>query len=244
MWKRALDTGAQHLWRIKRDRRLDREHVLDDGSYLSTIYPSKADRRRKTKNIRVRVIEYELAGVADAEPLYRIVTSILDPQDAPAEELAILYHERWEVETGFDEIKTHLRGPGRVLRSRSPDSIIQEFYALMLSHFATRHMMHEAALAGDIAPNRLSFTRVVNIIRRKLPRAMATPRADLPKLQDEIIQEILNRPLDPRRNRRYRRCVKRKMSSYALNQRNTLKLEPFNIRDVTRVRRPDAVLDG
>jgi hypothetical protein len=95
LWQHAASTGADLLWRVKGNLRLPRETVLPDGSYLSTIYPGEADRRHRTGGLQLRVVEYRLEGVPDAEPLYRVVTSILNPKQAPAEELAGLYHERW-----------------------------------------------------------------------------------------------------------------------------------------------------
>src|SRR6201997_5873026 len=108
----------------------------------------------------VRVIEYRLDGVAGAEPLYRLITTILDPDHASARELAALYHERWEIETALDELKTHLRGAGIVLRSKTPDLVRQEF-GLMMAHFAIRGLMHEATLKADDDPDRLSFLHAV-----------------------------------------------------------------------------------
>jgi hypothetical protein len=121
------------------------------------------------------VIEYTLDGVPDAEPLYRLVTTILEPTAAPAEELAAVYHERWEIETALDELKTHLRGAQIVLRSKTPDLVKQEFYGFIMAHFAVRGLMHEAALKADQDPDRLSFLHAVRVIRRKLPAFMAIP---------------------------------------------------------------------
>jgi hypothetical protein len=174
-WREACNTGADQLWRIKKNMRLPCEQPLPDGSYLSRMYPSERDRRHKTSGIVVRVIEYCLDGVADAEPIYRLVTSILDHEQAPAEELAALYHERWEIETTLDELKTHLRGAKIVLRSKTPDLVRQEFYGLIMAHYATRGLMHEAALKADEDPDRLSFVHAVRVIRRKLPQAPAIP---------------------------------------------------------------------
>lgn len=175
MWRQGLATGAQLLWRVKKNLRLPCEKRLADGSYLSRVYPSEKDRRRHRHGVTVRVIEYRLDGVADAEPIYRLVTSILDPQQAPAEELAALYHERWEIETALDELKTHLRGARIVLRSKTPDLVRQEFYGLLMAHFAVRALMHEAALQADEDPDRLSFLHAVRVVRRKLPAFHAIP---------------------------------------------------------------------
>lgn len=175
MWTQAVATGADLLWRVKKNMRLACEKRLPDGSYLSRIFPSERDWRRKTNGVVVRVIDYRLDGVADAEPLYRLVTTLMDQDQAPAAELAALYHERWEIETAFDELKTHLRGARIVLRSKTPDLVRQEFYGLLMAHFAVRSIMHEAALKADEDPDRLSFLHVVRIVRRKLPAYGAIP---------------------------------------------------------------------
>jgi len=175
MWRQALATQAQLLWRSRKNMRLPCEQRLADGSYLSRIYPSEQDRRHQTNAIRLRVIEYRLEGVAEAEPIYRLVTSVLDAQQAPAQELAALYHERWEIETALDELKTHLRGAKIVLRSKTPDLVRQEFYGLLMAHFAVRALMHEAALKVGDDPDRLSFVHAVRVVRRKLPAFNAIP---------------------------------------------------------------------
>jgi hypothetical protein len=169
LWQAAAASGADLLWRVKPTLRLPREAMLADGSYLTTVYPSDQDRRHRSGGIRVRVVEYRLEGVAGAEPLYRLVSSILDPAQAPAAELAALYHERWEIEGALAELKTQLRGARVVLRSKTSALVRQEFWGLLLAHFAIRGLMHEAALQADEDPDRLSFSHAVRIIRRKLP---------------------------------------------------------------------------
>jgi hypothetical protein len=173
LWQEAAATGADLLWRVKRNVRLPREVRLADGSYLTTIYPSEKDRRHRANGCRLRVIEYRLAGVAGAEPLYRLVTTTLDPAQAPAADLAALYHERWEIEGALAELKTHLRGARVVLRSKTPDLVRQEFWGLLLAHFAVRGLMHEAALRAGEDPDRLSFVHAVRVVRRKLPQFAA-----------------------------------------------------------------------
>jgi hypothetical protein len=166
MWRRARATGADLLWRIKKDVRLACDQRLPDGSYLSRSYASAADRRRQRNGVALRIVEYRLEGVEDAEPLYRLATSILDPAQAPAQQLAALYHERREIETAFDELKTHLRGAQIVLRSKTPELVRQEFYGLLMTHFAIRGLMHEAALAAKQDPDQLSFLHAVRVVRR------------------------------------------------------------------------------
>jgi hypothetical protein len=175
LWQRAAGTGADLLWRVKGNLRLPRETVLADGSYLTTVYPSEKDRRHRTGGVRVRVVEYRLEGIAGAEPLYRLVTTILDAAIAPAAELAALYHERWEIEGALAELKTQLRGARVVLRSKTPELVKQEVWGLLLAHFAVRGLMHEAALQADEDPDQLSFSHTVRVVRRKLPQFAALP---------------------------------------------------------------------
>ena len=157
------------------------ERVLPDGSYLSTRSPTKR-RARAAEGLRVRVIEYLLEpqeaeeeaieqGESDAT-VYRLVSTLLDLDAAPAHELASLYRERSEIETALDEFKTHQRGPGFVLRSKTPDGVIQEAYGLLLTHYAIRRLMHDAALAADLDPDRISFLRSLRAARRSA-RAIA-----------------------------------------------------------------------
>jgi len=175
LWRMAAKTGADLLWRTRQNARLEVEKRLPDGSYLSRIYASTSDRRKKRKGIVVRVIEYRLKNVADAEPIYRLITTIFDPQQAPAKELAALYHERWEIETTLDELKTHLRGAQIVLRSKMPALVRQEFFGLLMAHFAIRGLMHEAALKADEDPDRLSFVHSVHVVQRRMARYGAIP---------------------------------------------------------------------
>ena len=175
LWKQARGTGAHLLWRVKKNLRLPVERPLADGSYLSRIYSCERDRRRQTNGIKVRVIEYRLEGVENAEPLYRLLTTLLDPAAAPAPELAALYPQRWEIETAFDELKTHLRGSKIVLRSKTPELVRQEFWGLLLAHFAIRDLMQEAAHKGQQDPDQLSYVHAVRLVRRKLAIAVALP---------------------------------------------------------------------
>ncbi|MDZ4342530.1 MAG: IS4 family transposase, partial [Candidatus Binatia bacterium] len=175
LWNQARETGADLLWRVKKNLRLPCEKRLPDGSYLSRVYASPKDHRHGRNGVAVRVIEYRLEGVQGAEPIYRLLTTILDHEAAPATELAALYHERWEIETALDELKTHLRGSRIVLRSKTPDLVRQEFYGLMMAHFAIRGLMHEAALRADEDPDRLSFLHAVRVVRRKIARFASLP---------------------------------------------------------------------
>jgi hypothetical protein len=174
-WQRACATGAKLLFRVKRNLRLPREKELEDGSYLSTLYASDKDRRRRRQGIPVRVIEYTLDGVVDPEPAYRLITNWLDPGAAPAVELAALYHRRWTIETVFDELKTHLADRQVVLRSKRPELVEQEFYALLLAHAAVRRLMTQAAATSGQAAQDLSFIHAIRVLQRRLPAAAAIP---------------------------------------------------------------------
>lgn len=167
-WTQPQENGADLLWRIGKNLQVSPDKRLADSSYLSRIYSSQRDFRHKTNGVVVRIIDYALDGVADAEPVYRLATTILDPEQAPAHELAVVYHERWEIETAFDKLKTHLRGARIVLRSKTPELVRQEFYGLLTAHFAIRSLIHEAALKVDEDPDRLSFIHAVRVIRRKI----------------------------------------------------------------------------
>ncbi len=178
LWKLATGTAADLLWRARKDLVLPCVERLEDGSYLSKVYASLSDRKHDREGIMVRVIEYQLEGTATvrgSQEVYRLITTLLDPEPAPAPELAALYHERWEVETAFDELKTHLRGRNIVLRSRTPELVVQEFYGLLLAHYAVRGLMHEAALGAGIDPDTISFVHTVRVVRRKLARYAAFP---------------------------------------------------------------------
>ncbi|MFA5206301.1 MAG: IS4 family transposase [Lentisphaeria bacterium] len=173
LWGQASATGADLLWRVPRHWKLTCIERLSDGSCISELYASTSDRAKRRNGVRVRVIEYQLTGTGKEHETYRLITTILKPDRAPASELAALYHERWEIEMALDELKTHLRGNKVVLRSKSPDLVRQEFYGLMLTHFAIRALMFEAATKEDVDPDRLSFMHTVRVVRHKLPRFAA-----------------------------------------------------------------------
>ncbi|MBB2941833.1 hypothetical protein FB565_001537 [Actinoplanes lutulentus] len=200
-WDRAAATGADLLWRIQAGVRLDVVEVLADGTYLSVLvdkHVSKAGRARILAAARsgdfgdcpdavddrgwprarlARVIEYDVPdrdGNGTGEVI-TLVTTILNPKAARADELAEAYHLRWEQETAQDQLKTHLRGPGKVLRSKLPDLVHQEIWAWLLVHHALTTLIVQAADAAAIDPDRISFTRVLRLVRRS-----ATGTADIP----------------------------------------------------------------
>jgi len=180
LWQRAAGTGADLLWRVRKDVVLAVIEQLPDGSYISEIFDQR-DIGHTRGGVRVRVVEYTIAGHDD---VYRLITTILDPTRAPAEELASLYAQRWEFESTLDEIKTHLGGSHLVLRSQHPDGAEQELYGFLLVHHAIRTLMHQAAREGDYDPDRISFLRSLRVVRRQVTdQAAFSPRPTRPRPQ-------------------------------------------------------------
>jgi len=173
----------------------------------------------------VRVVEYTVAGGPTPATVYRLVTSILEPARAPAADLAALYHERWEMKTAFDELRTPLRGAQRVLRSKTPDLVHQELWGFLLPHFALRALMHEAALgalprARD--PDTVSCTHTLCVTRRTRSPVAALPPQDLPRrthARQHVLAEIRSEVVSSSRGRVVPRGVKRRMSNYSLRPR-------------------------
>ncbi len=189
LWHDAAATGADLLWRVPSTLNLQIARPLPDGSYLSFLADPVIRRRRNVQiskgcafvdeltGIPVRVVEYEIPDRAGKDEIFCLVTTIMDPQDAPAVELAAAYQQRWEFETSLDELEIHQRGAGRVLRSKSAEMVKQEIWALLLTHYATRDLICQAADAAEIDPGRLSFIRSLRVIRRQVTdQAAFSPR--------------------------------------------------------------------
>ena len=175
-WRQASATGADLLWRCSDSRQLPVLQAFDDGSFLSSISPSGVARAQAVEQaLTVRVIEYSMPGDAQAQPRYRLLTTLLDAQVAPALELAALYHQRWEIESVFDELKTHLLHGRRVLRSKTPELVRQEFYGWVLAHYAVRWLLHQGAARHRLPHAELSFKGHVELVRRAQPRSGAFP---------------------------------------------------------------------
>ena len=175
-WEQARATGAQLLWRCAVNRNLPVEQTLSDGSYLSTIRPTGVGvAQARARAITVRVIDYTLPRLPGAQAHYRLITTLLQPQDAPAMELAELHHRRWEMEAIYEELKPHLRNSRRVLRSKTPELVRQEFYGWVLMHYAVRWLVHQGAAQHRIPHRDLSFTAHVELIRLEQPLSGAFP---------------------------------------------------------------------
>jgi hypothetical protein len=184
-WRAAADTGAALLWRVSSWVRLPVLDLLPDGSYRSVLIDSKLNKDSARRPVieaarrgddldpdqarYIRVIEYEVPDRGDGTgELIALITTITDPLQAPAAVLAQAYQQRWEHETGNQQLKTYLRGPGKVLRSRSPDMVRQEIYGYLLTHYAISALTCTAATNAGIDPDRVKFKRTVRIVRRRV----------------------------------------------------------------------------
>jgi hypothetical protein len=225
-WSAAVRTGAALLWRAPTQLRLPVVEVLTDGTYLSVVIDPRVRGGRREKVIAaaragreldpaqahlVRVVEYDVpdrAGNGTGE-LIVLLSTIVDPAGARADELAAAYHDRWEEETANDQVKTHLRGPGRVLRSRLPDLVRQEIWAWLSVHYALAVLIARAAEAADLDPDRISYTRTLRLVRRTATGTAAFPPDDWDEALPVILADIADKPNPERRDRSCPRAVKR-----------------------------------
>jgi hypothetical protein len=219
LWNAAAATGAHLLWRAKASMLLPRIGTFTDGSWLAVLPKPGTGRRRGTW---VRVIEYTVTvtttdpttGIATTHTeLFRLLTTITDPQVASAAELAGCHRERWESETGYKALKTHQRGPRAVLRSTDPDGVRQEIYAYLITYQAIRHLMVQAATAEGIDPDRLSFTTALRAVRRAITTAATATAAVLAHARTTTLTEI-SQDRQHRRDRNYPRAVKRSQAPF------------------------------
>jgi Insertion element 4 transposase N-terminal/Transposase DDE domain len=222
LWRAVTARGAAILARAKSNLILEPIRELADGSYLAKVYPSPCDRQADRGGVVVRVIRYTLDDpqrVGHGE-VHTLITSLLEAGAYPAEELIILYHERWEQELVYDEQKAH-QDPPRItkpahLRSETPAGVIQEIYALSLGHFVTRALMYEAAAEAGLDTDRLSFTGCLQILRCRLPECDSTAPGPLERWYRGLLWEMQHERTDDevRRNRINPRVVKQKMKRF------------------------------
>lgn len=176
LWRKACATGADLLWRIRVGGRgaPAPTHVgdLDDGSWLAHL---RGAHDRTSEPMLARVIDYTLDDGRENPTVYRLVTTMLDPLEAPAAQLALAYAQRWEIESVFDELKTHQRGPRMVLRSKSPDLVLQEIWGHLCCHYAIRSVMAQAAQHAGHDPDRVSFVATLRIVRQSVAQQGAFP---------------------------------------------------------------------
>lgn len=207
---------AHVLGRLPANVTLQPVRRLAEGSLLAEVRPANADRRPDAPPILVRVITYTLTDPAlpGAGEEHRVFTTVLDPVVAPALAVVCAYHERWEVELTVDEHDTHQRLPLQPLRSHKPVGVLQEVYGLFLAHYAVRVVMHEAALAAGVDPDRLSFVHAVRLIQAAIPEFQMAAPADLPRLAARLLHDIAQGRLPARRHRSNPRVVKRQQSKF------------------------------
>ena len=178
LWRKASAAGADLLWRIRTDTSAPKPiHVEDlpDGSWLADLRQTHSKAAREAEPMRVRVIDYTVDDSRENPTGYRLFTTVLDPDEASATDLAAAYAQRWEIESTFDELKTHQRGPRTVLRSKSPDLVLQEIWGHLCCHFAIRSLMADAAAHCGHDPDRVSFVAALRITRQTLAHPGAFP---------------------------------------------------------------------
>lgn len=178
LWRKTAVTGADLLWRIRTDTSAPKPiHIEDlpDGSWLADLRQTHTAAARRAEPMRVRVIDYTIDDGRENPTTYRLFTTLLDPHEAAATELAAAYTQRWEIELAFDELKTHQRGPRTVLRSKSPDLVLQEIWGHLCCHYAIRSLMAQAATHAGHDPDRISFVTALRITRATLAQPGAFP---------------------------------------------------------------------
>jgi hypothetical protein len=220
-WKTLDSRGVKLLIRIKSNLILNPIRRLADGSFEAKIYPSPYDRSRDRNGVLVRIIEYTIDDPQRTGhgQTHRLMTNLFDVECYPAQELACMYHERWEIELVFDEQKTHLdprhAGKPAQFRSQTPEGIEQEVYALSLGHFVVRSLMLEAAKTENLDVDRLSFTGCLRILQARLPECDSSTPVSFEQWCRLLLQEMAEERIEVRRNRANPRVVKRKMSKFA-----------------------------
>jgi hypothetical protein len=171
LWRKAIATGADLLWRIRTDKSGPKPTHLEDlpdGSWLAHLRQTHSAAARREEPMLVRVIDYTIDDGRANPTAYRLFTTLTDPDEVSAADLAAAYAQRWEIELTFDELKTHQRGPRTVLRSKSPDLVLQEIWGHLCCHYAIRSLMAEAAAHCGHDPDRVSFVAALRITRQTL----------------------------------------------------------------------------
>jgi hypothetical protein len=202
---------------------------LRDGSELVQLKPNKRGCYPLDKPIWVRIISYRITDerLGEVGKVYRLVTTLLNPQTAPAKELVILYHERWEIELVIDEVKTHERAQRKVLRSRTAEGVRQELYGIFLAHYAVRVFLYDAACEAGIDPDRLSFTEGMFQLCETIPFAQIMQAQDAEPIRRRLQRDISAVILPPRLLRVNRREVKQVYNRHKPKKRHLPPPESF-----------------
>ncbi len=216
--------GRHWLMRAKKNTATRTLRKLSKGDAIVEMTVSEEARRKDPslpKTMEVRAIDYQRPG----HEKQQLLTSLLDGKRYPAAEVAALYHERWELELGYDEIKTEMLEREESIRSRRPELVEQELWGILVAYNLVRLEMERIANEIDVAPLRISFVEALRLIREQWQWAAitGTPGA-IPKRLQSMRDKIRRYLLPERRSARsYPRAVKIKMSSYPLNRRKPLK---------------------
>ncbi|MGP3961673.1 IS4 family transposase [Nonomuraea sp. 3N208] len=237
LWGMAAATGADLVWRIKKNQVFTPVHELPDGSFIS-IMPTPAENvrygqaraagrtlPRPPQGHRVRIIEYTITvkgpGGSTRVEQFRLVTTLLDHRRAPARKLAALYHERWESENGYGELKTRLRGAAFILRSRLPELVNQEIFALLAVYQALCSLKAEAARTAGIDPDRISFTVTIRVARTHASSHRTSPDT-VDQARREAIMDLLEDLVPPRRDRQCDRVKKPPKNTFVTKKRDQM----------------------
>src|SRR5262245_42772215 len=211
--RRVLAAGVHLLARVQTRLTRTPRRPVADGAHLAKLDPSAQARRQDRDGLEVRVIEYthddpQRPGCGQR---HRLITDLRNPEDLPAAEAPLVYHERWEEELALDEVKTHLSGREVPVRSKTPAGVVPEVYGLVRAHYVVRRVMHDAAVTGCTDPDRLAFSDSLRALPCHLPEAPQQPAA---AWYDRLLRELRRPRLRPRRERWYPRVIKRKMSHW------------------------------
>ncbi len=236
LWGLAAATGADLAWRIKKNLVFPPVKVLPDGSFHSVM-------RTPAENVRhgqaraagralacpaeghlVRIIEYTVTaedsdGGIRTEP-FRLATTLLDHEQAPAAQVAAIYHQRWEIENSYGELKTRLRGASFILRSKSPELVRQELFAFLTVYQALCALKTQAARTAGIDPDRISFTATVRIARDHASNQISVTATGLSRARSQAIHDILSDLLPPRRDRQCQRVKKPPKNTFPAKKRD------------------------
>ncbi|MBX9579841.1 MAG: IS4 family transposase [Gemmataceae bacterium] len=221
--ERVVRTGAHLLARVPANAAIAPTRRLDDGSYLGEL---RAPRGHRGPGLAVRVIEYthddpHRPGCRQRNRLLTDLTDLTDPADRPAADAPPVYHERWEQELAFDELKTHLSGRDVPIRSKTPAGVVQEVYGLALAYCLIRRVIHDAAAGAGVDPDRVSFAGTLRVLWCRLPESPGVPPEGW---YQDLLREVRRQKLRPRRDRWYPRVIKRKMSNW--NKKRAEHLHP------------------
>jgi hypothetical protein len=233
LWTSMMKQGSQLLGNVSSTPLLKPTETLSDDSYLTKIYETTADRLQDRNGIVVRVLKYTIDDPQRPghSQVRRLVTTLLDEKEHPALDLIMLYHERWEHELTYDEQKTH-QDPRRAskpthLRSETPAGVVQELYALSIAHYVVRKVMFDAAAKAKVDPDRVSFTGAIRILRTRLPECTSADRARVEAWYDDLLTEIAQERVEPRRNRINPRVIKRARCKWPTKKPEHYRMAPM-----------------